>query len=227
MGESARVSRRVLGPGSQGRRLRRAPGGLGRRCGGAGVVEQTQLRQARGGRSGSERPRGESFPVPASVGAVPRGCGRGGGRGGRAGWSGAPCAPVLPRCSEVRAEGARTPIPPQAPLPARWGAADAAWECSRCRSPPPTLAQALRLQVGPGLGPRPDSPHLRPTPCTPRERGHGSSVGPCHLTVAFSSLHPQGWVPASPARPPAPHRLTEGPRPALSAWRARLGLSWV
>lgn len=137
MGESARVSRRVLGPGSQGRRLRRAPGGLGRRCGGAGVVEQTQLRQARGGRSGSERPRGESFPVPASVGAVPRGCGRGGGRGGRAGWSGAPCAPVLPRCSEVRAEGARTPIPPQAPLPARWGAADAAWECSRCRSPPP------------------------------------------------------------------------------------------
>lgn len=73
--ESARVSR-GSGPGSRGRQLRQAPGGLGWRRGGTGVIEQAQLGQACGGRAGSQCLLGESVSVPSSVGAVPRGCGR-------------------------------------------------------------------------------------------------------------------------------------------------------
>lgn len=73
--ESARVSR-GSGPGSRGRQLRQAPGGLGWHRGGTGVIEQAQLGQACGGRAGSQCLLGESVSVPSSVGAVPRGCGR-------------------------------------------------------------------------------------------------------------------------------------------------------
>lgn len=72
--ESARVSR-GSGPGSWGQQLRQAPGGLGRRRGGTGVIEQAQLGQACGGRAGSQRPLGEAVTVPSSVSIVPRGCG--------------------------------------------------------------------------------------------------------------------------------------------------------
>lgn len=67
------------------------------------VVEQAQLRQACGGWPVSEHPRGQSFPVPASVGAVPWGCGRWEAQGPhRAGLG----------LSEVGAEG-HVPPPPE------------------------------------------------------------------------------------------------------------------
>lgn len=202
--ESAQVSR-DSGPGSWGQQLRQAPGGLGRRRGGTGVIEQAQLGQACGGRAGSQRPLGEAVTVPSSVSIVPRGCGRA--EEGVALWAGLglPCARLKRGC----------PTPAQPHLCPRRS-------CGCCLGfvqalvPALTLAQALHLRVrqGPGAPSRltwaeAHSPH------TPREGAAPLWVG--------ATRHSPGLLPSQLHT--LPHQLTEGPTSPVRL-AVGLGLSW-
>lgn len=156
--ESQHRSAGTLG-GVLGQQLRQAPGGLGRRRGGTGVIEQAQLP---GRRCGAGRVLSLWGGCHGAIVCqhCPRGCGRSRGRGGSVGWSGAPL------CTAERG------APPQpSPTSAHGGAVVAAWVFVQAWFSPHPGPGSSPAGEGKALGPRPDSPGLRPTALTPPREG--------------------------------------------------------